>query len=184
MTDEELKLTWQQMSNCNDSMEPTPGDSLSIDLRRRTSRDNLARRYRRFAAIEGAMTAMTPLWFNADFFHGIFRYIIPIAMAVEFLCAAIMDLCLMRGIKTIDSGKMSISRVCALAARYRRMHHLCMCVLIPLSLAIVGMFIYATEGYTGMRVAIATGAAAGVAIGISQYLKFMRDYKRLFKNNL
>ncbi len=53
MTDEELKLTWQQMSNCIDSMEPTPGDSLSIDLRRRTSRDNLARRYRRFAAIGG-----------------------------------------------------------------------------------------------------------------------------------
>ena len=105
-------------------------------------------------------------------------------MSEDFLISANMDICLMRVIKTKEQRKKSIIRVSALAARYRRMHHLCMCVLIPLSLAIVGMFIYATEGYTGMRVAIATGAAAGVAIGISQYLKFMRDYKRLFKNNL
>ena len=100
-------------------------------------------------------------------------------MTVYFYIAAFMDIYLMRGLKSINLNTMSVSTVCSLVSKYKRIHHICMIVLIPICITIIGLILTEFISNTYMIAGVIAGAIVGLAIGIVQYHRFMSDYKIL-----
>lgn len=170
---------WLNLSQRLDRIELSlnANTNAEILLSRHTSQDNLIRRYRIFACISAVFSIISLLWLHRGIVPGPLSSVIPIAMAIYFLCASGMDLWLMCGIKSINISTMTIGEVSRLALHYRRLHHICMMILIPACVIILGMFMYSAIDEPYMLISLAAGALLGLAIGITQYLKFMRDYK-------
>ena len=181
MTDKELRSEWLDTQDRLDRIEKhlnITGDS-RFDLIRRTSRDNLIRRYKLFACLGGGMACCSFGWINARILPAPYDHILPFLMAGYFLLAALMDLFLMRELKAINLNTMSVSTVCKLVAKSKKIHHRCMAILIPICAIILALMISAFVSNTYMIVGMSVGAVIGLAIGIFQYLKFMDDYKVL-----
>lgn len=181
MTDQELRSAWLDTQARLDRIEKQLNitDNSKFDFNRKTSLDNLIRRYRAFACLGGGMACCSFGWMNARILPSPYDHILPFLMAGYFLLAALMDLFLMRGLKAINLNTMSVSTVCKLVAKSKKIHHRCMAILIPLCVIILAIMISAFVSNTYMIVAMSVGAIIGLGIGIFQYLKFMDDYKVL-----
>ena len=181
MTDQELRNAWLETQSRLEKIESQINcDSANgFNANRKTSLDNLIRRYKTFACIGVGMTLCSFGWFNSHILEGTAGHILPIVMIGYFLLAALMDMYLMNGLQSINLSTMSVSKVCELVAKYRKFHHRCMIVLIPICIVLIGIMVSAFISDTYMIIGIIFGAIIGLAIGIMQYRRFMDDYRIL-----
>ncbi len=184
MTDQELRSAWLDTQARLDRIEQhlNINRNSRFDFNRRTSLDNLIRRYRVFACLGAGMACCSFGWMNAHILPAPYNHLLPFLMAGYFLLASIMDLYLMRRLKSINLNTMSVSTVCQLVAQSKKIHHRCMAILIPMCAIILAVMISAFISNTYMIVAMSAGALIGLAIGVFQYLRFMDDYKILSEN--
>lgn len=181
MTDQELRSAWLDTQARLEKIEKqlSIDNRSQLDCNRKTSLDNLINRYKTFACMSFGMTFCSFGWFGSHLLDTPYGKLLSFLMAGYFLIAAIMDTYLMRGIKSINLNTMTVRTVCCLVSRYKRMHHLFMMILTPFMLLILGLMISVFINDTCMIAGIVTGLIAGLAIGITQYLRFMNDYKIL-----
>ena len=181
MTDQELRSAWLDTRTRLERIEKqlNSDNGSRFNCNRRTSLDNLINRYKTFACISFCMPICMLGWFKSDHISTPYNLIIPCMMAVYFYIAALMDIYLMRGLKRINLNTMSVSTVCSLVSKYKRIHHICMIVLIPICIIIIELILTAFISNTYMIAGVIAGALVGLAIGIVQYHRFMSDYKIL-----
>ena len=180
MTDQELRSAWlDTQTRLNQIEKKMDSAQNGFDYKRRTSLDNLAARYKRFAFIGVAMALCSIVWFKNHIIPNPYNTIIPSILIPYFLLAASMDYYLMLKIKSIDIVNMPVSTVCRLAAKYKKLHHIFMPILIVICCAILTLFTIAVIDNKAMVAGIITGFFFGLILGIRQYLKFMSDYKNI-----
>lgn len=177
MEREQIEKAWQELSERVSRLETERKGGK--ETRNKTSLENLAARYRRFSTISLVMMFCGPCYMFNAMFDDEWKIWMSIAFCVYFGVASLMDYRLYLGVKSIDVYDMSISEVCLRARRYRRMHHICMLVLAPAAITLVGLMCLAFGADKWLCAAIGFGFAVGLAIGIRQYMAFMNDYRSL-----
>lgn len=182
MTDNDFRSAWLAMQSRIDNLEKQCGQNREKEMNynRKTSLDSLADRYRRFAILGIAMTLCCSGLFNHVVPFGAYRFT-PYIMAAYFLLASVMDWYLMKGIKSIDVNTMSVNKVCSMVKHYKKRHHQFMIVLIPICITILTLFICAFASDRYMVGGVICGAILGLIVGLSQYNKFMSDYRTIEK---
>lgn len=180
-----LQNDWQ---NAVINRHGDPDLDIIVNRRRTTALQSLAKRYRIFSAISAIAIIFIPFVFMriptdtaASWATGIFT-------GIYFLTASVMDSWLASGVSSIDCSTMSVSEVIRRAMLYRKRHLQFMMVLIPMAVILIGGLIYITLNDLSVidgadrryfLFGIVCGALAGVAIGIGQFMQFMRSYRDL-----
>lgn len=177
MEKEQIEKAWRELSERVSQLEAEKVDR--NETKKKTSLESLAARYRRFSTISLVMMFCAPCYMLTGILGEEWRIWMAIAFCAYFGTASLMDYRLYIGVRSIDVYDMSISEVCRMARRYRRMHHICMLVLAPLALALVGLMCIAFGADKWLCAGIGFGFAVGLAIGIRQYMAFMSDYRSL-----
>jgi divalent metal cation (Fe/Co/Zn/Cd) transporter len=88
-----------------------------------------------------------------------------------------MDYYLYKGIKGLDLSTEGVTQVATKAKFYRRRHHQCQLILIPMVVVLISL--YFSSATEWQQLGIVVGIVIGLAIGIPVYLNIMRDYKQL-----
>lgn len=175
---DELKKTWQ------DTNVSIPRDSVSyesiINGKRKTALDNLAQRYRWFSNFALVFLLIVPFnLLNFSLFPDVkYRMLVIIWFGSFFIISSTMDRWLYHGIKSIDVGSMSVSKVVEKALYYRKWHIRFIFILLPFALGCLGLLAYLVDD-PYLRLGMLTGFLVGVALGIRQLMNFLADYKAL-----
>lgn len=184
MTPEELKEKWHSLDDdtkrgmrSGGSSEPPFYRDPMVDKvtsgRVISARDRLMANYRKMFAVVapvGILTAM-PL------FRLLPWWAVSLIM-LFFVIAAMMDVYLYRGIRSIDLWADGVKEVARKARFYRRRHHLFQMLLIPYAAGIVTIY-YLSFGEEAMKWGLTVGLIFGLGVGLTLYLRMMRDYKRM-----
>lgn len=158
----------------NGNRNSQPGGS------RRTTLQNLARRYRLFSCIGLLLPLNIMLTFTRpDILPQPAGLWLGIAGSVFTLTAASIDDWLCRGIQRIDCATMTVSDVARLAMFYRKRHLQSMCILIPMAMLWVGALAWVGFGDIYFIAGAILGALFGLVIGLMQFRRFMDDYRQL-----
>lgn len=180
-----LQNDWQ-----NAIINPSGGSAPDmIMLRRRsTALQNLAKRYRIFSICSAVAIIFIPFVFMQIPANSSVSWTLGIFTGIYFLTASVMDSWLASGVSTIDCSLMSVSEVISRAMFYRKRHLQFMMVLIPMAMILIGGLVYITLNDLSVigeadrkyfLFGIICGFLAGLAIGIGQFLQFMRSYRAL-----
>lgn len=146
---------------------------------RRTSLENLARRYKRFGIVGLLMVPVSLCYLHTGIFAEPYNVIISVSLMVYFAICAAMDFWLFRGITGIDIYRESVSEVSRKVRYYRRKHLQFITVLVPLMIAVLTvMFISQFDNITVLTGLIA-GALVGLVIGLTMLSKFLAEYNIL-----
>lgn len=181
MTTEEMRRAWEETSRRLETLERNYGAMRAgiNDGKRQTALDSLASRYRRFSILGLIMVMVSPFYAFNHIFSGKLQIWIPVAMALYFGIASVMDWWLYKKVKSIDVATMPSERVVALAALYRRRHFQFMAILIPMMLVIVALFLLGSWDNIYMVYGIIFGLVIGLVLGIRQLINFLDDYRML-----
>lgn len=182
MTPEELKEKWRKLNDTpdgdkggyrkGDDFRDTIIDNV-VSGRATSARDRLMRSYRMMFSVVAPIGIVCTLPV-----HRILPWWGVALIILFFLVAAMMDLYLYRGIRAIDLSVDGVEEVAAKARFYRRRHHLFQILLIPFAIMIFAIyFCYFTV--PEMRWGMVVGGAVGLAVGLSLYLRMMRDYRQM-----
>lgn len=164
-------------------MAMNPGNLNGMDMRRRTSQENLIARYRSFSILSftAAALAVTGLITIKEYLWPVFPSALIICFDIYFLTAGFMDLWLYQKVKSIDFNTMSVENVLRLTMLYRKRHLQFMAVLIPMALALITWMAICAKAEPMMVYSMITGFIIGLGFGINAFLNFMRDYKNIMK---
>lgn len=125
------------------------------------------------------MTPLSLAWTCGPAFSGPWKLPFALFMALYFLTAALMDRHLYRGILAIDIQRMPPPEVARRALACRRLHLQFMAALIPFAALLLGFLGWCFSGEPDLLWGMAIGGAVGLAIGLAQLLRFLRDYRTL-----
>ncbi|MBD5267312.1 MAG: hypothetical protein HDS41_03865 [Bacteroides sp.] len=173
MNPEDMENKWKELDFRLSSLEAER--QKTIDMLKmnklKSAQQQLADQYRRFSLI-GPILGLSVVLGQSRFLSlGAL-----ILIAAYFCIAGAMDAYLCHGIKSIDLGEMGVEEVAAKARRYKRIHHYCQVVLIAMCIPVlICMFSAFPETY--YRWGMIAGIGVGLAVGLSIYLKMMRNYK-------
>ncbi|WP_289158745.1 hypothetical protein [uncultured Muribaculum sp.] len=177
MNTEDIENKWSRLDlNLNklDDKDRKTMDALKLN-NLKSAQQRLADTYRRFSIVAILLVPTLIL--------GQLRFLdwkLLLGFAVYFLIASGMDFYLYRGIKGLDLNEMGVDAVAEKARHYKKVHHCCQIVLISMCVPLLaGMFMSQTEEY--FRWGMLCGLVIGVAIGLSLYIKMMRNYKDMIK---
>jgi hypothetical protein len=170
MNIDDLKNNWHSLntisSNKNDPMvrEVVSGKISS-------ARERLLKQYRTFSII-------APILCIAQFgLTHLFPLYIIIYSIIYFAIAGMMDYSLYKGIKTLDLSTESVTHIATKAKFYRRRHHQCQLILLPMAVILICLYFSSATGW--QQIGIVVGIIIGMALGLPTYLRIMRDYKQL-----
>lgn len=170
---DKFQKNWHEAGN---AMRPDDG---SFDMQRRTSLERLARRYRLFSLV-ALMAGSGPtllLWLGRLHTDMDLPGWLVLCFEAYFLVCSLVDYWLYRGIKSIDCTSMTVEEVLHKSIFYRKRHLQFIMVFLPLATAIIltaGIYL-SSDMY--MVYGMAAGALFGIAIGVKQFMDFMRDYR-------
>lgn len=177
--EDKIKQDWQSTKQALSKGSARDLKDFTSDLRRSTALDRLAARYKRFFILAFLFVPISFMLFNERIFSefGDLSFLKIYVVCVFFACGAI-DLWLYHKIREIDIYSMSVSRVALLAAKARKIHLIAVMVLFPFAIGYIAIMIRVfNDPYFFWG--IITGGAIGLAIGTSQLLEFLADYRRL-----
>ncbi len=168
-----IKSQWAQNSSPMRNIDPATRTEAM--RRRQTSLDTLERHYRCLATAApllavGTAICLTDLTGNAW---------MTTAFVFFIVLAGAMDLGLLRRVRRIRPSEMPVGEVAREAAECRHRHHLCQLILIPCALLLIGWLAASMIDEWDVLAGIACGAAVGLTIGLLQYRKMMKAYKKL-----
>lgn len=175
MDDKKMRESWRGImpSAKNEGLDP------SILSSRRTALDRLGERYRRFYTIGFVFCLVSWVYYGSQIFPEGMRLGLCASLSAYFLLVACMDLWLYQGVKTIDVFRMNVREVASKAIFYKKRHHQFMLVLIPLAITLLVLIGMAFSDNEYALWGAGVGFLAGIALGASEYLKFMADYRSL-----
>lgn len=170
---DKFQKNWHEAGN---AMRPDDG---SFDMRRRTSLERLARRYRMFSLV-AFMAAGGPtmcMWLGST--HGGMEVPGWLILCFEayFLICSVMDYWLYRGIRSIDCTSTTVEEVLHRSMFYRKRHLQFILVILPLAIGLLMTFGLYMKADMYMVYGMVAGALFGGAIGVRKFLDFMRDYR-------
>lgn len=175
---ENIKMLWRdaKIDSC-----PTPDIQSILIQRRYTALERLARRYRNFSIISAiAIVAMPFLMMNMGLMQ---KALLPLIFFADFyfFLASVMDLWLSNGISKIDCALMSVTEVLHRASFYRKRHLQFVLILLPMAVLFIASIIYFRDDNMNeyFLIGVISGALVGLIIGVSQLLRFLRDYDDL-----
>lgn len=176
---DELKRAWKEGFRATSSHDYDELMHSGNSGRRRTSLENLADRYRRFALLGTAMILVSTCYLNGHIFPEPYNVILSFGMMIYFTIAATMDWWLYRGIKSIDIYREPVAEVSRRARFYRRRHLQFMAILLPMMIALVTLLIISTISNRYMTYGVISGCLFGLVIGIMALTRFMEEYRTL-----
>lgn len=150
---------------------------------RKTALQRLAERYKRFYCMSFIVAALWIVFSLNPVFGAIPTWIILTVGTTYFLLAGALDTMLYNKICDIDVLSMSVKEVIHRARAARRFHLRCMIALIPFALVVLGLLVWSGSGNEGFMYGAAAGFMVGVAIGVYQLNKFMRDYRLIMRDD-
>lgn len=146
-----------------------------------TSLDRLARKYLAFSILSFTMIWV---WIMIGI-NGIddinFHTSTVVALCLYFLTASTMDAWLWWKIKALDPSTMQVDTFNRSLLRYRRIHHIFMAILIPMAMALITLILLEFPHDPYFIAGVVSGQIIGVAIAITQYLRFMHLYRESIK---
>lgn len=182
MNDEKMKKDWRETAEYlrTDSLEADAAISGISAGDRRTSLEQLQRRYQRFAILGLLMGGifLTQIELQHEFVE-ILTLPGAVAMCVIMFIAGFTDIYLRDSLRRIDVQRMSITEVTRRCRRCRRIHLLFVAIMLPLALATVVYIACVNVSNTYLIAGIITGAVAGLGIGLVQLSRFLADYRNL-----
>lgn len=182
METDKLKQSWREAGE--DMNTSGLGTDAPFNPRIKTSLQRLALRYRAFTIftwVIACITAASVALPNANITDPLLTPVVKIAFELFFITASIMDYSLYRGIKSIDCTTMSVDSVLRATLRYRKRHFLYMMVLMPCAIAIFCCMVFQAKQDVYMIYSMVAGFLLGLAIGLKQFLDFMRDYRNIIR---
>lgn len=181
---ESMKQMWNEVNGRLTRLE----EQLNTEGRRvfnekiTSAQSNLARRYKRFVILASIMAFIVPLTFVSlpeDYGDTPLKWVIMVSYMLFFILVAIMDCNLYSGVNSIDPALMPVTEVVERVKKLRRRHHIFQLCLLPMALALIIMLGILYKGEKEILIAMGIGAAAGVAIGLPQYFRFMSAYRQM-----
>lgn len=176
-----LKQDWRKAGeemDCRDN-----GIGAGFNARRQTSLDRLARRYRIFSLVAFLFAGNPALYMlsTSSRLGGTVPMWLVLCMEAFFLGASCLDYWLYRGVRSIDTGRMTVEEVIRKSMFYRKRHLQFILVLLPLALAMIAGLAYCFKADRYMIFAITGGFLFGVALGVRALLEFLHDYRDIMK---
>lgn len=177
---DEVKKAWIAMGNSLGMRIP----EYSIDNLndKKTALDRLRNSYKRFFIAAAIFTFTSFLiFYRFSKIDGQDVIYIGIAYSAYFFTVFLMDFWMWKGIGTINPLTMSVSEVTRKSLFYRKRHLQFVAVLLPIAISIMCVtgYIFSYEKY--FLVGIIAGAIVGFALGVTQLLRFLDDYRTLIK---
>lgn len=172
-----LKKNWE---SSNAALEGRNLPRQTVDVRRKTTLQRLASRYRRMAFLSlVCLSWIMPLYFRLSEENPDTPLFYPLVMVAFFLIAAGMDYWLCRGIQSIDCATMSVETVLKKVYFYRKRHIQFIFILMPIALLIVYLMLAMFNFEKYALLGAACGFMVGLALGLKILFDFMRDYKQV-----
>ena len=176
MNTDTLRSSW---NNTSDSFSEYGNQPTPLPRNCRTTVDNLASRYLRFAILAAAMVLVMPLFARNEFVPEPFRLPIMLVGIAFFLTCCIMDLWLYGRVKGMDIFNAPVRVVMETAMRCRRFHLRCMCVTLPFAMCYIALVAYAIANDTAVIWGMVIGGLTGLLLGLRELRRFMKDYRSL-----
>lgn len=182
----ELREMWAELNTRITRLEEeTINEGRRVSNQRiKSAQEDLATTYKRFSRVSLCCAVIFPIIYG---FPGVFQYptllyhiIVAAASFIFFCTAGIMDLYLTNGVQDIDIATMPVTEVRILAINLKKLHHIFQIILIPMAVVLLGVMCYPVikQVWIGMII----GGIIGLSIGITAYLKMMRDYKEIIRS--
>lgn len=150
-----------------------------------TAREDLAARYKRFMAVAFIMGLFFPIFLITSpagpFPEGTIKYVSAALFFSYFITAGIMDAYLYNEVKGIDLAVMTVNQVIRRARTLKRRHHIFMIILIPFAVVCLTVFVIPLINEPFIISGMIAGGIAGLAIGLRQYFRMMRDYREMME---
>lgn len=149
--------------------------------KKRTALQDLAQRYLRFSNVAIVMLLCTPITVFKIFseeFGTTWALWIGMGFDLVFLLSSIMDRWLCYKIRQLDVVTMAVSEIARKAALYKKRHLQFVAVLLPMAIAVCCAMAWASSDVY-LIAGMVTGGVVGLALGISQLMKFLSDYHSL-----
>lgn len=171
--EEKMKSSWR-----SSQFEVYEADMTQL-VRRHSTLESLARRYRFFAIFSALMVIAWPLIMSSLGMGPASDMALVAGGSLYFLIASAMDCSLWRRISQIDCVTMTVAEVARRSMLCRKRHLEYMMVLIPGCILLVGRMAWLFSADESILAGMAVGGVLGLAVGIVQFCKFMREYKRI-----
>lgn len=150
-----------------------------------TAREDLAARYKRFMIVGFMMGILFPMFLftsRSDFFPDeTIKYVSTALFFSYFITAGVMDAYLYNEVKGIDLAVMTVNQVIRRARTLKRRHHIFMIILIPFAVVCLTVFAIPLIHEPFIISGMIAGGIAGLAIGLRQYFRMMRDYREMMQ---
>ncbi len=179
MTPEELEKKWKELELRVNFLEETRNETIDSLKRNKlkSAQQQLASQYKKFSIISPMVGICVSFmqW-------GILSWQLLLGCAAFFITAGLMDGYLYHRIKNIDLNTEGVEIVAEKARLYKRRHHCFQIILIAAVIPIfIGLFMSYVNEYS--RWGMIVGLIFGVGVGLSLYLKMMRNYRILIKSD-
>lgn len=187
---EQLKEMWNDLNNRLERLERIERQTLEegkkvSSHKVRTAKEDLAARYRKFMSISLTAGLLFPIYLflasGGSYPEGTAKYVSTSLFFIYFMTAAAMDFYLYKEVNRIDLASMTVMEVISRARTLKHRHHIFMAILIPFAAITLGVFASQLIDDPFILAGMATGAVAGIAIGLRQYLRMMRDYREMME---
>lgn len=183
MTTEEMRHAWAETSRRLERLEQDYNTLRreTIDGRRKTALEDLARRYRLFAIAAMICIVAFPMAMHghASPLSSPYTLWVVIFGVVYFGTASAMDWWLYRQVTEIDVSRMPVEEVAERSAFCRKRHLQFICVLLPMALGFVAFFLYSTIDSPYVIAGGIAGFVIGALLGLRQLHRFLSDYRQL-----
>lgn len=154
---------------------------LIMQGKKKSALQSLAQRYLTFSRF-----AIIALFFSVPAIFQVMSQVFPlkeciwlaIGFAVIFIVSSAMDRWLYNRIKELDLTAMTVTEIARKAALYRKRHLQFVAILLPMTIALCGAMA-AMSGNVYMTAGMVAGGVTGMAIGVGQLIKFLKDYGSL-----
>lgn len=176
----ELMTAWKEMDSKVTSLVEE-NKRLADEIKKnklQSSQEKLMRKYRTFIILEAACI---PIFILIVGFNPLivekYRWATLIYWIVFFLLELGIDSWLLYRLNNIDIYKDSIVEISRTARSNWKIHKIAMLAGIPLAIGAVVLICLAMGGQQEMLYGVVAGAAIGLAIGLNEFFKFMRNYR-------
>lgn len=179
---EDMMILWKQMDNKLTALtEENKRMAREIKTNRfRTGLERLSRKYRCFIILEAVAI---PLMFLALVPNPLvldkYRWITLAYFVCFFIMEIVFDTYLLMKLNDFDIYSDSIADIASKARNNWKIHKIAVLVGIPVAIGAVILFCLAVGGNEATLYGVAVGAIIGLAIGLNEFFKFMKNYKSL-----
>lgn len=177
---DEMKEAWRDTKVSREGYEEML--NMVAMSKRQTTLQKLSARYRRFSIMAMVCCVCSVPYSYLPLVPPERRFWLMAIFMIFFATASVMDYWLYLRISSIDVYSMGVAEVAETAVTCRKRHHQFMLILIPMAMVVLGYMLSCVQsGPEARSIVIGMGAGfiTGAAVGLRQYLQFMRDYRTL-----